>query len=96
MNQIPPTLPASAILRFNSLYDQLSPRVLGQDIMLVTLPDGIEIDVGWYPVRDLNGSFCIRVYQHERDNLLEETILLKDPHRVADTVGWLARKYSYP
>ena len=45
-------LPRGAEIAFNSLYDSKQPILLIQDVALVSMPNDIYIDVGWYPEHD--------------------------------------------
>jgi len=78
---------------YNSLYDSLQPSVLTSDVLLVELPDGVFVDVGWYPERDPNGQFRICVFQGAWDNRLtcERTA---SPQDVAARVSRLVRRFA--
>lgn len=80
---------------FNSLYDVLQPSVLTQDTLLVSLPNDVFIDVGWYPERDPSGSFRVNVYRRDWDNqLLSEPVRTRDPNILARNVEQLVRKFA--
>ena len=52
-------LPRGAEIAFNSLYDSKQPILLIQDVLFVSLPNDIYIDVGWYPEHDPSGAYRI-------------------------------------
>ena len=63
---------------------------LGQDVLDIQLPNGVVIDVGWYPESDLNGEYWVRAYKGSWDNQLIECINTADPRAVRREVERLA------
>ena len=47
----------------NYLYQNMDLADLNQDLLLIVLPSGICIDVGWFPENDPDGHFYLRVFQ---------------------------------
>jgi hypothetical protein len=95
MNPLPLKLPHGAEIAFNSLYASKQPSSLVQDVLFISLPNEVFIDVGWYPEHDPLGSYRICVYQGAWDNqLLPDPIRTSDAYRVADEVSRLAREHS--
>lgn len=47
----------------NYLYENMDVDELNQDLLLIVLPSGICIDVGWFPENDPDGHFYLRVFQ---------------------------------
>lgn len=94
MKQISLKLPDDAIVR-GALYDTMDPLFLVQDILDVVLPDGVIIDVGWYPESDPSGEYRITVYQDTWQNkLLAQPIRVHDANSVAAEVSRLAFQHS--
>jgi hypothetical protein len=52
--------------------------LLTQDMLEVELPNGVIIDVGWYPEHDPNGEYGIAVFQDHPDNPLQEAYYTKN------------------
>jgi len=94
MNPLKLTVPRGAQVVYNSLYAEKLPLLLVPDIILVSLPNDIFIDVGWYPEHDLTGEYCIRTYKGEWGNWLDQPIRTTNPQTVADNVERLAAKHS--
>jgi hypothetical protein len=67
-----------------------APERLGSDILQVTLPNGIVIDVSWRPAFDLHGRFEIRLFEGDWDNQLLKPIFKKSPVDAALLVEQLA------
>jgi hypothetical protein len=70
--------------------------LLDQDILEVELPNGIYIDVGWFPQHDANGRFVIRAYREHRRQPLREPIETREPFDVAKFVVDLVSTYASP
>ena len=47
----------------NYLYENMNLDELNQDLLLIVLPSGICIDVGWFPENDPDGHFYLRAFQ---------------------------------
>jgi hypothetical protein len=88
---IPINIPGCQIT--GTLYDQYLPEDLDQDILQVRLPNGLTIDVGWYPEGDPNGAFKVVVYQRYWRNQLCDPVVTKKPSEAAKAVERLATKY---
>ncbi len=70
-----------------------APELLDEDILLVSLPNGIAIDVGWTPSFDPRGNFKITVFRGEWGNNLQQPIVETHPQTVASLVSGLAWYY---
>lgn len=84
-------LPRGAEIAFNSLYDSKQPILLIQDVLFVSLPNDIYIDVGWYPEHDPSGAYRISAYRAEWWNRLIEPIRTVNAYEAADVVSRLAK-----
>jgi hypothetical protein len=82
------------LLRQYDLAEDLD--LLDQDILELELPDGLKIDVGWFPENDPTGRFVIRVYRDAITRLLRDPIEEIDPVRVAESVGDLVKQFGSP
>lgn len=51
----------------NYLYESMDIDELNQDLLLIVLPSGICIDVGWFPENDPDGHFYLRVFQDREE-----------------------------
>jgi hypothetical protein len=73
------------------LTDDLSETsLLDQDILEVQMPDGLTIDVGWFPEYDANGAFEIRVYRDYMGNHVAGPWQSRDAHEALRIVKRLA------
>ena len=91
--KLPSNLRAEVL--YNSLYDELRLPLLTADVLLISLPNGVYIDVGWYPERDQNGAYLIRAYREDWDNqLLPQPYRSRDAGEIATEVRRLAVKYG--
>lgn len=61
-NPIEIKVPDGSTVR-NYLYENMVLEDLNQDLLLIVLPSGICIDVGWFPENDPDGHFYLRVFQ---------------------------------
>jgi hypothetical protein len=68
--------------------------LLTQDMLEVELPNGIIIDVGWYPEHDRNGEYAVIVFEGHPDKPLSEPYYSKDPEEVIRRVESLAKESS--
>jgi hypothetical protein len=68
--------------------------LLDQDLLEVQLPNGIKIDVGWFPENDPGGKFIIRTYRKSRRELLRFPTEATDPFDVARTIVNLIEVYA--
>ena len=96
MTPIPLSLPPGAIVTGEILrdYEQV-PQRLSQDILQVTLPTRVVIDVGWYPRFDPQGSFRIIVIRKGNwDDQLIPSINERGPFDVVRLVQQLAEEYA--
>jgi hypothetical protein len=82
-----------ANVRFNLLYPVSERGNPPENIVLVALPEGYFIDVGFYPDEGANGSYRVTVYQGEWDNQRSED-WLSDPQEVAKRIPELALQFS--
>src|SRR6266511_2241031 len=87
-------LPAGIEVR-GELLDSMDPECLLQDILVVKLPSGLVIDVGWHPECDPHGSFRIVIFRDYWINQLESPVKATDPRTAALAVEKLARKYAW-
>ncbi len=68
---------ANAAIR-GDLHPPNDLALLTQDMLEVELPNGVIIDVGWYPEHDPNGEYGIAVFQDHPDKPLEKPIYTKN------------------
>jgi hypothetical protein len=85
MNSITLNVPAAAVVK-GELLCQYSIQDLDQDILEVELPNGVVIDVGWFPQYDPKGHFRLSVYHLYRNEPLRPPIDLETPFQVAKAV----------
>jgi hypothetical protein len=52
-----------AQVSWNSLHHTSDPRYLTQDLLLVELPNGLFIDVSWFPEHDPRGAYHVTLCQ---------------------------------
>lgn len=72
MREIRVSLPRGAELLFNALDDDPTPRMLSQDMLSILCPDGVSIDVGWYPAYDPTGEYAVTTLREgELDPVIE-------------------------
>jgi hypothetical protein len=86
-------LPPGATL-VGELRDDFAADELDQDILQISLPGGVVIDVGWRPEYELDGEFEVVVYRGDWDNPLLKPVREKDPLALADIITDLAREYG--
>lgn len=73
------------------IYSDSEPRNLGEDMLEVVLPNGILVDVGWYPEGDPQGRYRVSVtYGLE---LLGKPYLTTDPDDAAAAAEGLALRH---
>jgi len=72
-----------------------APERLSNDILQVSLPSGIVIQVGWHPRFDPTGCFRIVVVEGDWDNPRIPPIAVDDPFDAANMVRTLAEQYAY-
>lgn len=70
--------------------------LLDQDILEVSLPNDMRIDVGWFPENDPKGTFVIRVFRKNRHDPVRSPIEEKSPSAVAKYVVDLTMLYGSP
>jgi len=85
-------LPPGSRVLFNHLdVDGADLAFLDTDLLAVLLPNGIVIDVGWYPAHDPGGAYAISVYRRTWENqLLNRPIETTDPKTAVAGVKRLA------
>jgi len=89
---VPITVPGCRIK--GMLCDSYPPEDLDQDILQVSLPNGITVDVGWYPDGDPDGEFKVVVYRKYWSNQLCAPFVTRGPREVAKAVEKLVVQYS--
>ena len=94
MNRIPISIPVPGAQVTGELYDAYAPEDLDQDLLQVALPNGLVIDVGWYPGGDSSGAFKVVVYRDYWRNQIAPPVITTNPHEAADAVVRLAREQS--
>ena len=87
-------LPDAATVK-GELYAELHPDVLTQDVLEIELPNGVFIDVGWYPEHDLGGKFLVRMFRDSWENQLGAPIKSDDPTQVKEIVELLAASAEF-
>ena len=93
MNPIDIHIPFPGCTVKGILYDHYTTEDLDQDILQVALPNGLTVDVGWYPDGDPNGTFKVVVYRDYWRNQLCPPIITRDPHEVAKAVAKRVAEY---
>jgi hypothetical protein len=63
-----------------------------EDVYSAQLPNGMWIDVGWWPQNDPNGEFVISVYDEHWENEYGEAICVKTGLEVKTVIESLAAK----
>ena len=74
------------------MYETDDPRDQGEDMLAVTLRNGVEIDAGWSREGDPNGHFVINV--HAGEDRIGEPIEVRSIESAIDDVNTIARLYS--
>ncbi len=95
MNTIPIPLPKGSTIR-GQLQDRYDLADLDQDILEVGLPNGLTIDVGWYPQYDPDGQFRIVVFRDYWPNHVRRPIFATTPFEVAEVLRNLAADLLRP
>lgn len=76
----------------SDLYPEMGSDELTQNIAVVSLPNGITIEVGWFPEHDPAGSFRVEVCRGFGVYFEREGI--KDAYDVAELVGELGDRFA--
>lgn len=92
MRQASPYLPEGCVV-YNFMFETLDPDYLDQDQFCVRLPNGIYIDVSWWPEHDVEGHYCIHVFKEFWDDQLEEPFEVDDFDLAVSVVEVLAWEY---
>ncbi len=82
------------LLRDYDLITDLA--LLDQDLLEIVLPNGMKIDVGWFPENDPSGRFVVRVYRKYRTQPVRAPIEANRPIEVAATLANLVKQYCSP
>jgi hypothetical protein len=94
MNVVTPRLPEGCRELFNALYPSRDPQLLTDDLYAAELPDGIFINVGWFPESDPAGAYEICVYLGEFDNLILKPIETDDLNQVVRRIEKIAADFA--
>jgi hypothetical protein len=86
--------PKNTKILFNQFHDDQIREHLSEDLLAIELPNGVFIDVGWYPARTKTGSYLVAVYQGEWENPLEPAYRTKDANDAARVVREMLDKYA--
>lgn len=70
--------------------------LLDQDILEISLSNGMRVDVGWFPENDPAGRFIIRVFRKNKLSPVRTPIEEKSPLFVARYVVDLVEQYGSP
>jgi len=62
IREIVPTVPPECDVH-GFLYECDSKHEMGEDMLDVSLPNGVLIIAGWYPEGDPSGCYCVSVYR---------------------------------
>jgi len=92
MTTVPLDLPKGVVVKGVLLREYLLEH-MDQDIIEVDLPNGLTIDVGWFPEYDPRGQFRIVVYRDFRTNPVRPPIEVGSPFDVASVVKVLVDQY---
>src|SRR4026208_2199179 len=76
-----------------ALHDRSDVTCLDQDLLQLTLPGDIVIDVGWYPDRDPHGQYRLIVFRGTTDRELERPLQSRDVRLIKHSVHHLVAKY---
>ena len=86
---------ANAVVR-GELHAPSELALLTQDMLEVELPNGVIIDVGWYPEHDPNGEYGVVAFQGHPDRAIGQPFYTRDPAAVIDKLEALARETTRP
>lgn len=89
-----PRMPAGSRVVWNCLYEPAALESLTDSLYLVVLPNGISIDVGWYPELDPTGAYEICVYRGEFENQLVPPMEVRDTKELIDLLVRTARDFQ--
>jgi hypothetical protein len=92
MNQIQINLRGTETI-YNYLYQDMPIEWREEDLLLVKLPDGDFIDVGWYPACDPTGWFKITLTNSTHDKEIK-VIRVRDVDQVEHAVETLFRRWK--
>ena len=93
MNTVNLNLPKGTIVKGQLCVDY-DVESLDQDILEITLPSGVTIDVGWIPEYDPNGQFRIVVYRDYWRNQLTAPEFVAGVPDLCASVERLAELYT--
>lgn len=68
MKPLEPKVPPGSKVIINALYSSGDSAQLTDDLYLVKLPNGVRIDVGWFPECDPSGQYEICAYRDDFDD----------------------------
>lgn len=81
---------------FNRLDEHAGLDDLTQDMLAIAIPNGYQIDVGWFPEHDPHGQYLVRVFHRYWDNQVANPVRTRNAFEAADTAVRLAAHYSRP
>ena len=93
MTPIRPRVPEGAEV-YSSLYRTTDPEYLTQDVLAISLPNGFQIDVGWFPEHDPEGHYVIRVFYQYWDAQKILPVRVNTVDEVLQVVESLADRFS--
>ena len=91
MKEIHPRVPKDCQV-VGALYDADDPRDLGEDMIDVSLPNGLLISAGWYPEGSPDGKYVVTV--SDGLDLVTSPIEQADISEARGSIEMLAEHYS--
>ncbi len=86
-------LPADVVVK-GQLFHTYDLDYLLQDILEIDLPNGLSIDLGWFPECDPSGSFRVVVFKEFWKNQLREPFETRSISEAVDEIRRLVPEYS--
>jgi hypothetical protein len=91
MTPINMTLPPGVKVR-GAIYPTLDPECLDSELLQMELPNGVFIDVGWYPSGDPHGAFYVTAFLSSWDHRLKREST-RSPREAASIAESWAQRY---
>jgi len=82
------------VTAIGALHNTENADALDQDMLQLTLPGAVFIDVGWYPDCDPGGEYRVVVFRDDFESPLEEAFHAKEVAAVVDKIQRLLAKYA--
>ena len=92
MKQLQISVPYEGAVVQGALFADQDGTDLDQDVLQIALPNGLFIDVGWYPCNDPNGRFKIVTYRESYRTPVRPNEYTANPYRVLSIVSEIAEE----